>query len=107
MNLFRRFVRNVGLYLARRNEPAPSAHHDRDRRSGCDCGGGLSLRDGDRFIYAIDGRRGVAGELLQDGDCGVDFDDGMSGTIKWNWMYPDTPEGRDAARRRRVTSGMA
>lgn len=51
--------------------------------------GAWNLKSGDRFIYDIDGRRGVAKEFLQDGEAFVTFDDGTSDTIKWNHMSPE------------------
>jgi len=75
-------------------------------QSGCDCGAVGKLAEGDRFIYAINLRTGVADEFLHDGDAFVTWDDGTYGTIKWNWMYPETEIGRLAARRHRVAWGL-
>lgn len=44
------------------------------------------MRVGDRVVYQIDGRHGVAEEFLQDGDACVRFDDGTSGTVKWRLL---------------------
>jgi hypothetical protein len=51
--------------------------------------GAFQLNSGDRFVYDIDGRRGVADEFLQDGEAFVRFDDGTIDTIKWNHMSPE------------------
>lgn len=51
--------------------------------------GAFHLNAGDRFVYDIDGRRGVADEFLHDGDAFVTWDDGTFGTIKWNLMSPE------------------
>jgi hypothetical protein len=51
--------------------------------------GAFNLNAGDRFIYDIDGRRGVADEFLSDGDAYVTWDDGTYGMIKWNHISPD------------------
>lgn len=44
----------------------------------------IGMTEGDRVVYKIDGRHGVAGEFLQDGDCQVTFDDGSTKMVKWN-----------------------
>ncbi len=62
--------------------------------------GAFNLNAGDRFIYDIDGRRGVADEFLQDGDAYVTWDDGTYGMVKWNHM---SPEPRD----NQPTSGVS
>ena len=46
--------------------------------------GGNGMRYGDRVIYNINGKHGVAGEFTQDGDVFIKFDDGTCGTVKWN-----------------------
>lgn len=51
--------------------------------------GACGMKAGDRFIYTIDGRRGVADEFLHDGEAFVTWDDGTFGTIKWNHMRPE------------------
>jgi NOL1/NOP2/fmu family ribosome biogenesis protein len=45
--------------------------------------GAFDMKEGDRVRY-IDGRIGVADEFLQDGDALVTWEDGSSGTVKWN-----------------------
>jgi hypothetical protein len=51
--------------------------------------GAIGMKAGDRFVYLIDGRRGIADEFLHNGDAFVTFDDGSHETIKWNWMRPE------------------
>lgn len=46
--------------------------------------GAFDMRDGDRVIYDIDGRHGVASDFTQDGDVFIKFDDGTGCTVKWN-----------------------
>jgi hypothetical protein len=75
-------------------------------RSGCDCGFGLHLSTGDRFVYAIDMRTGVADEFLHDGDAFVTWDDSLFGTIKWNYMWPDTDVGHYYMKRHRSILGL-
>lgn len=53
--------------------------------------GARTMRAGDRVIYTIDGRRGVADEFLSDGDTFVSFDDGEFGNVKWNHLEPESP----------------
>lgn len=48
--------------------------------------GAGDMRAGDRVIYQIDGRHGVADEFLHDGEAFVTFDDGEYGTVKWNHL---------------------
>lgn len=50
------------------------------------------MTEGDRVIYAIDGRRGIAGEFLQDGDVYVKFDDGTGREVKWNNLRKESSE---------------
>jgi hypothetical protein len=59
-----------------------------DNRSGAN-----GMHAGDRVVYQIDGRHGVADEFLHDGDAFVSFDDGRCGTVKWNHLRPETPDG--------------
>ena len=47
------------------------------------------MKAGDRVVYMIDGRRGVADEFLHDGDCFVTFDGGRHETVKWNHLIPE------------------
>ena len=75
-------------------------------KSGCDCGASGKLSAGDRFVYAIDMRTGIADEFLHDGDAFVTWDDGSFGTIRWNWMYPDDEAGRRGAYQHRVAWGL-
>lgn len=51
--------------------------------------GANGMKAGDRVIYTIDGRRGVADEFLHDGDAFVSFDDGTHATVKWNNLRPE------------------
>jgi hypothetical protein len=51
--------------------------------------GAFNMRAGDRVIYQIDGRHGVADEFLSDGDAYVSFDDGSYDTVKWNHLQPE------------------
>lgn len=51
--------------------------------------GACGMKAGDRVVYSIDGRRGVADEFLHDGDAFVSFDDGTHDTVKWNHLYPE------------------
>lgn len=57
--------------------PFAQQHH----RSGA-CG----MKSGDRVVYTIDGRHGVADEFLHDGEAFVTFDDGSHETVKWNHL---------------------
>lgn len=56
--------------------------------------GANGMKAGDRVVYRIDGRRGVADEFLPDGDAFVSFDDGKFETVKWNHLYPEA-QGKD------------
>ena len=51
--------------------------------------GANGMRAGDRIIYTIDGRHGVADEFLHDGDAFVTFDDGKYETVKWHHLCPE------------------
>jgi hypothetical protein len=51
--------------------------------------GACGMKNGDRVIYTIDGRRGVADEFLHDGDAFMSWDDGTHGTVKWNHLVPE------------------
>lgn len=51
--------------------------------------GANGMKPGDRVIFTLDGRRGVAEEFLQDGDAYVTFDDGKRGSVKWNHLVPE------------------
>jgi len=51
----------------------------------------LGMHSGDRVIYSMDGRHGIANEFLQDGDAYVSFDDGTQAQVKWNLLYPENP----------------
>lgn len=53
--------------------------------------GAWMMRAGDRVVYQIDGRHGIADEFLPDGDAFVSFDDGSYGTVKWNHLAPESP----------------
>ena len=48
--------------------------------------GAFDMMSGDRVVYEIDGRHGVADEFLCDGDAYVTFDDGTCDTVKWNHL---------------------
>jgi len=48
--------------------------------------GANGMKAGDRVIYTIDGRHGVADEFLHDGDCFITFDNGKHETVKWNHL---------------------
>lgn len=76
--------RNIAdaIYGVFNDAPPPAV----DRRSGAN-----GMKEGDRVIYDIDGRHGVAGEFLQDGDCYVTFDDGAGENVKWNNLTPKNP----------------
>lgn len=50
--------------------------------------GANGMKAGDRIIYTIDSRSGVADEFLHDGDAFVTWDDGSYGTVKWNHLSP-------------------
>lgn len=52
-----------------------------ERRSGAN-----GMRNGDRVVYMIDGRHGIADEFLHDGDAFVTFDDGAHETVKWHHL---------------------
>ena len=64
------------------------------------------INAGDRVVYAITMQRGVADEFLHDGDAFVTWDDGSHGTVKWNYLYPDTDEGIKHARLDRLNRGI-
>lgn len=51
--------------------------------------GANGMHPGDRVIYTITGRHGTAGEVLQDGDVFVTFDDGSGDYVKWNHIVPE------------------
>jgi hypothetical protein len=51
--------------------------------------GANGMKAGDRIIYDLDGRHGVADEFLYDGDAYVTFDDGTFATVKWNHLSPE------------------
>lgn len=55
-----------------------------DNRSGAN-----GMKAGDRVVYTIDGRRGVADEFLHDGDAFVTFDGGEFATVKWHHLRPE------------------
>lgn len=55
-----------------------------DNRSGA-----FDMRAGDRVVYVIDVRHGVADEFLRDGDAFVTFDDGSYETVKWNHLVKE------------------
>ena len=48
--------------------------------------GANGMKAGERVVYTIDGRHGVADEFLHDGDCFVTFDGGVHETVKWNHL---------------------
>lgn len=51
--------------------------------------GANGMKAGDRVIYTIDGRHGIADEFLSDGDTFMSFDDGSCETVKWNHLRPE------------------
>lgn len=51
--------------------------------------GAYDMKAGDRVIYILNGRRGVADEFLQDGDTYITWDDGTFGTVKWRLLIPE------------------
>lgn len=53
----------------------------RDNKSGA-----YDMTAGDRIVYTIDGRHGIADEFLSDGDTFVTFDDGRCETVKCNHL---------------------
>lgn len=53
-------------------------------------GGALGMLAGDRVVYDIDGRHGVALDFLQDGDAYVTFDDGSKAEVKWNHLTKES-----------------
>lgn len=62
--------------------------------------GANGMKAGDRVVYIIDGRKGVADEFLPDGDAFVTWDDGTFGTIHWHHLRPfPQKEGSDDAER--------
>jgi hypothetical protein len=52
--------------------------------------GACGMKSGDRVVYVIDGRHGVADEFLHDGDAFVTFDDGRFETVKWNHLVKES-----------------
>ena len=56
--------------------------------------GANGMKAGDRVVYEIDGRHGVADEFLHDGDAFVTFDGGECATVKWNHLQPETLSSR-------------
>jgi len=52
--------------------------------------GACGMKAGDRVIYTINGRRGVADEFMHDGDAFMTWDDGTFGTVKWNNLIPES-----------------
>lgn len=53
------------------------------------------MKAGDRVIYLLDGRRGVADEFLQAGDTYVTWDDGTFGNVKWRLLMKEpSAQGR-------------
>ena len=53
--------------------------------------GANGMKAGDRIVYVIDGRCGVADEFLHDGEAFVTFDDGSYETVKWHHLRPEVP----------------
>ncbi len=47
------------------------------------------MKAGDRVVYSLDGRHGVADEFLHDGDAFVVFDDGEFATVNWSNLKPE------------------
>lgn len=47
------------------------------------------MRSGDRVVYVIDGRHGIADEFLHDGDALVTFDDGKHEAVHWCHLMPE------------------
>ena len=47
------------------------------------------MKFGDRVVYEIDGRHGVAHEFMQDGDVEVRFDDGTYALVKWSRCHKE------------------
>jgi hypothetical protein len=50
--------------------------------------GANGMKAGDRILYTIDGRTGIADEFLPDGDAFVTWDDGSYETVHWNHLLP-------------------
>lgn len=48
--------------------------------------GANGMKAGDRIVYLIDGRHGVADEFLHDGDAFVTFDDGSCEVVMWSHL---------------------
>ena len=46
--------------------------------------GANGMKEGDRVVYEINGKHGVAGEFFHDGDVSIQFDDGTIEQVKWN-----------------------
>lgn len=51
--------------------------------------GACGMKVGDRVIYVLDGRHGVADEFLQDGDTYITWDDGTYGNVKWRLLVKE------------------
>ena len=51
--------------------------------------GANGMKAGDRVVYTLDGRHGVADEFLPDGDTFITFDDGTFDTVKWNHLVQE------------------
>lgn len=51
--------------------------------------GANGMRSGDRVVYVIDGRHGIADEFLHDGDALVTFDDGKHEAVHWCHLMPE------------------
>ena len=43
---------------------------------------------GEKVYYTLQKKSGVVTDLYQDGDAGVDFDDGTSSYVKWIYLVP-------------------
>jgi len=54
--------------------------------------GAMGMKSGDRIIYTINGKHGVADEFLPDGEAFVTFDDNTYDTVKWNHLIPEPKE---------------
>lgn len=52
--------------------------------------GANGMKAGDRIVYSVDGRHGVADEFMHDGDAFVTFDDGTHVTVKWHNLRPES-----------------
>jgi len=51
--------------------------------------GAYDMKAGNRVIYTLDGRRGVADEFLQYGDTYITWDDGTFGNVKWRLLVKE------------------